>query len=194
MKIGYARVSTNKQDVAAQVERLRVLGVEHDRVYTDQGLSGRTRQRPGLGAALAACRQGDTLVVTKLDRLARSVRDAADIFQLLDTRGVALSIDGTVYDPQVPTGKLMLSILSMIAEFEADLISARTREGLQIAREAGRLKGKQPKLDNRTQEIVVANWQTGNYTQRELAEAFGVSPRTIRRILSRERAQAAGNS
>lgn len=194
MKIGYARVSTNKQDVAAQVERLRVLGVEHDRVYTDQGLSGRTRKRPGLGAALAACRQGDTLVVTKLDRLARSVRDAADIFQLLDTRGVALSIDGTVYDPQVPTGKLMLSILSMIAEFEADLISARTREGLQIAREAGRLKGKPPKLDNRTQENVVANWQTGKYTQRELAEAFGVSPRTIRRVLSRERAKTAGNS
>lgn len=194
MKIGYARVSTNKQDVAAQVERLRVLGVEHDRVYTDQGLSGRTRKRPGLDAALAACRQGDTLVVTKLDRLARSVRDAADIFQLLDTRGVALSIDGTVYDPQVPTGKLMLSILSMIAEFEADLISARTKEGLQVAKEAGRLKGKSPKLDKRTQEIVVANWQTGKYTQRELAEAFGVSPRTIRRVLSRERAQAAGTS
>lgn len=193
MKIGYARVSTRKQDVAAQIERLRVLGVARDRVYTDQGLSGRTRQRPGLDAALAACRQGDTLVVTKLDRLARSVRDAADIFQLLDTRGVALSIDGTVYDPQVPTGKLMLSILSMIAEFEADLISARTREGLQVARAAGRLKGKPPKLDKRTQEIVVANWQTGKYTQRELAEAFGVSPRTIRRILSRERAQAAGN-
>ena len=194
MKIGYARVSTNKQDVAAQVERLRVLGVEHDRVYTDQGLSGRTRKRPGLDAALAACRQGDTLVVTKLDRLARSVRDAADIFQLLDTRGVALSIDGTVYDPQVPTGKLMLSILSMIAEFEADLISARTKEGLQVAKEAGRLKGKSPKLDKRTQENVVANWQTGKYTQRELAEAFGVSPRTIRRVLSRERAQAAGTS
>lgn len=194
MRIGYARVSTNKQDVAAQVERLRVLGVEHDRVYTDQGLSGRTRKRPGLDAALAACRQGDTLVVTKLDRLARSVRDAADIFQLLDTRGVALSIDGTVYDPRVPTGKLMLSILSMIAEFEADLISARTREGLQVAKEAGRLKGKSPKLDKRTQEIVVANWQTGKYTQRELGEAFGVSPRTIRRVLSRERAQAAGTS
>ena len=134
MLIGYARVSTVRQDATAQRQRLEFLGVTPERIYVDEGISGKDRRRLGLEKALAACREGDTLIVTKLDRLARSVKDAAEIFAYLDSEGVALSIDGVIYDPRTPSGKLMLNILSMIAEFEADLISQRTKEGMAIAR------------------------------------------------------------
>lgn len=186
MKIGYARVSTEAQDIAAQRERLLSLGVAPDRIYSDHGLSGRTRQRPGLETALAVCRHGDELVVNKLDRLARSVQDAVAIFSELESLGVALNIDGVIYDPKTPTGKLMLNILSMIAEFEADLISARTKEGMAIAKKKGRLRGKPPKLSESKQKLVREMWDGGEKTQSELAEIFDVSPRTIRRIVHHE--------
>jgi hypothetical protein len=94
--IGYARCSTDKQDLAAQRQTLRQLGVSDDRVYLDHGMTGRDRRRPGLQQALAAVRQGDTLVVPKLDRLARSVPDARAIGHSLASGGVRLSIGGTV--------------------------------------------------------------------------------------------------
>ena len=127
MLIGYARVSTQQQDLAAQREALTNLGVEPDRVYVDHGLTGITRDRPGLREAMAACRRGDSLAVSKLDRLARSVRDAHDIAAELAERGVRLQLGASVYDPLDPMGKLMFNVLAMVAEFEADLIRARTR-------------------------------------------------------------------
>ena len=146
MLIGYARVSTNDQDLTAQKNALAALGVSLQKTFTDQGLTGTNRARPGLREALAACRAGDTLVVTKLDRLARSLRDAKDIVDDLTLREVKLSIGGSVHDPTDPVGRLLFNVLAMVAEFEADLIRARTREGMQVAKAAGRLRGKQPKL------------------------------------------------
>ena len=183
MKIGYARVSTKHQDLAAQEDQLRQLGVESERIYVDHGLSGRSIDRPGLRQALAACRAGDSLVVTKLDRLARSVDDAASIAQELEQTGVALQIGAETYDPHNPTGRLMFNIFAMIAEFEASLISARTREGMAIAKAKGKLRGKQPKLTLNQQLAVVEQYHSGARTQREIAELFGVSDRTIRRVL-----------
>ena len=95
---------------------------------------------------MAAVRTGDTLVVTKLDRLARSLPDARDIAQELTDRGVRLQIGSTIHDPADPAGRLLFNVLAMLAEFEADLISARAREGLLVAKAKGRLKGKPPKL------------------------------------------------
>ena len=103
--IGYARCSTEKQDLAAQREILRGLGVSEERVYLDHGLTGTNRSWPGLNSALAALREGDTLVVPKLDRLARSVPDARAIGDSLAARGVRLSLGGSVYDPGDPMGK-----------------------------------------------------------------------------------------
>jgi hypothetical protein len=120
MLIGYARVSTSGQDLAAQRDGLAALGVEDQHVYVDHGLSGTTRARPGLREALAACRAGDVLVVTKLDRLARSLRDATDIADELTKKGVALNLGGAVYDPTDPVGRLLFNVLGMVAEFEAD--------------------------------------------------------------------------
>jgi DNA invertase Pin-like site-specific DNA recombinase len=92
MLIGYARVSTNTQDLTAQRDALAAAGVDPDAIYVDHGFTGTQRERPGLGKALAACRNGDTLVVTKLDRLARSLPDARDIADELTRKGVALNL------------------------------------------------------------------------------------------------------
>jgi DNA invertase Pin-like site-specific DNA recombinase len=129
LKIGYARVSTVDQDLTAQRDALVALGVDPKRIYVDPGLTGASRDRPGLRQALAACRRGDTLVVTKLDRLARSVPDACDIVDELTAGGVRLNIVGSLHDPTDPVGRLLFTTLAIIAEFEADLARARTREG-----------------------------------------------------------------
>ena len=141
LKIGYARVSTDAQDLTAQRDALDALGVEPDRVYVDHGFTGTTRHRPGLAEALAACRAGDELVVTKLDRLARSLPDARAIADELTRRQVKLNLGGSVHDPTDPVGRLLFNVLAMVAEFEADLIRARTREGMKVARTKGRLRG-----------------------------------------------------
>jgi DNA invertase Pin-like site-specific DNA recombinase len=146
ISIGYARVSTAEQDLTAQRHGLLDLGVEADHIYVDHGLTGTNRARPGLREAMAAVRRGDTLVVTKLDRLARSLPDARGIADELTSKGVALSLGGSVYDPTDPVGRLLFNVLSMVAEFESDLIRMRTREGMAVARAKGRLHGKQPKL------------------------------------------------
>ena len=104
---------TDKQDLAAQRHTLRQLGVSDDRVYLDHGMTGRDRRRPGLQQALAAVRRGDTLVVPKLDRLARSVPDARAIGDSLTAGGVRLSIGGTVYDPTDPMGKMFFNIAAI---------------------------------------------------------------------------------
>ncbi|MCY4583007.1 MAG: recombinase family protein, partial [Chloroflexi bacterium] len=137
--IGYARCSTDQQDLAAQRQALLELGVAEDRIYTDHGLTGTSRARPGLDQALAAVREDDTLVVPKLDRLARSVPDARAIADQIKKRGVKLALGQTLYDPGDPMGKLFFNILATFAEFEADLSRMRPREGMAIARARGKL-------------------------------------------------------
>ena len=129
--VGYARCSTDQQDLTAQRDALSGLGVEVDRIYVDHGLTGTNRERPGLREALAACRAGDTLVVTKLDRLARSLPDARAIADELTTRQISLSLGGSVYDPSDAVGRLLFNVLAMVAEFESDLIRLRTVEGMK---------------------------------------------------------------
>jgi len=156
----------------------------------DHGLTGTTRARPGLDQALAVVRAGDTLVVPKLDRLARSVPDARAIGDDLAARGVALSLGGSVYDPHDPVGKMFFNILATFAEFEVDLLRMRTREGMAVARAKGRLKGRAAKLNPRQQRELVRLKATGNYTVAELAELFNVSRPTVYRVLERSRSGA----
>lgn len=185
--IGYARCSTDRQDLAAQRQALRALGVAEDRIYTDHGFTGTNRARPGLDQALAAVREGDTFVVSKLDRLARSVPDARSIGDNLSSRGVRLQIGASVHDPNDPMGKLFFNILATFAEFEADLIRMRTREGMAIARTKGKLRGRQPKLSQRQQQELKRMHGTGEYTISDLAELFSVSRPTVYRTLARQR-------
>src|SRR5215204_1971587 len=184
--IGYARCSTDKQDLAAQQAALEKLGVAADRIYLDRGLTGTNRRRPGLDQALAAVRAGDTLVVPKLDRLARSVPDARQIADELVARGVKLALGTSVYDPADPMGKMFFNILATFAEFEADLIRMRTREGMAIARAKGKLKGNRPKLSDKQQKELWRMSDTGEYSISDLAELFSVSRPTVYRTLVRK--------
>jgi DNA invertase Pin-like site-specific DNA recombinase len=190
--VGYARVSTDKQDAEIQCQALQALGVTPERIYLDHGLTGRNRDRPGLREALAACRAGDTFVVTKLDRLARSIPDARNIADELTAREVRLSLGGSVHDPTDPIGRLLFNTLAMVAEFEADLISMRTREGMKLAKAKGRLRGKQPKLSRVQETHLVALYRAGEHTSGELAELFGVARSTVYRAIQRADHPAAG--
>ncbi|ADW71325.1 recombinase family protein [Granulicella tundricola] len=183
--IGYARCSTDKQDLTAQREALVDLGVAAERIYVDHGLTGTNRARPGLNQALAAVRKGDTLVVPKLDRLARSVPDARSIADELAARGVTLALGQSRYDPTDPMGKMFFNILATFAEFESDLIRLRTREGMKIARAKGKLRGKQPKLSDKQQKELGRMHGTGQYTISDLAELFSISRPTVYRTLLR---------
>lgn len=184
--VGYARCSTAAQDLIAQQQILLELGVAKQRIYLDHGLTGRHRARPGLEKALAAVREGDTLVVPKLDRLARSVPDARAIADELEAREVRLQLASTVYDPHDPMGKMFFNILAVFAEFEADLLSLRTREGMAVASAKGGLKGKPPKLSERQQQHLLALYRGDEKTIPELAELFSVSRATVYRVIQRD--------
>src|SRR5438132_5764691 len=178
-RVGYARCSTDKQDLAAQLAILTDLGVAPERIYMDRGLTGTTRARPGLDQALAAVRAGDTLVVPKLDRLARSVPDARQIADALVVRGVKLALGTSVYDPTDPMGKMFFNILATFAEFEVDLLRMRTREGMAIAQAKGKLKGRAPKLSAPRQAHLVKLHTAGEHNIADLAELFEVSRATV---------------
>lgn len=132
--VGYCRCSTDEQDLTAKKRCTGSFGIEPSRIYVDRGLSGRNRNRPGLREALAACRDGDTFVATKLDRLTCSVRDAHEVADALAEREIQPSIGGSIHDPTGLTGKLLFNALAMIAEFEADVIRSRTGEGTTLNR------------------------------------------------------------
>lgn len=183
--VGYARVSTDAQDLTVQREALASLGVSAARIYVDHGLTGTNRERPGLREAMAACPEGDTLVVTKLDRLARSLPDARDIVDELTARQVNLRLGSSVHDPTDPVGRLLFNVLAMVAEFESDLIRMRTREGMKIAKAKQHLRGKRPKLSVRQEAHLVELREAGEHSTSELAELFSVGRSTVYRALAR---------
>lgn len=186
--IGYARCSTEAQDLLAQRSTLISMGVHPDDIYSDHGLTGTNRDRPGLAQAMAACRIGDQLAVAKMDRLARSVPDARAILDELTAKGVVLNLGGSVHDPADPIGKVLYGVLAIIGEFEADLTRARTRDGMAIAKSKGRLKGKAPKLNAAQRKQLLRLADEGEHTQTELGEIFGVSRGTVQRELKRDAA------
>jgi DNA invertase Pin-like site-specific DNA recombinase len=178
---------TDQQDLTAQRDGLIGLGVPANRIYVDHGLTGTNRQRPGLREALEACRDGDTLVVTKLDRLARSLPDARAIADELTARHVRLSLGASVYDPHDAVGRLLFNVLAMVAEFEADLIRLGTKEGMRVAKAKGRLRGRRPKLNARQEAHLVSLIAAGQHSTAEVADLFGVSRPTVYRALHRSK-------
>lgn len=189
MLIGYARVSTERQDLAAQLKGLADLGVARERVYTDKRTGRSMKNRPGLTQAIAALRPGDVLVVTKLDRLARSVPDASDLVGQVYDKGAALQLGPSLHDPEDPVGKFLFNALAMVAEFESDLNRQRTMEGLAIARAQGRLNGKPPKLNERRTRKLLQDYEAGAATVGQLAEDYNVSRATVYRTIKRAKAQ-----
>jgi DNA invertase Pin-like site-specific DNA recombinase len=173
--------------VRAQRTALKRLGVEPDRIYIDKGYTGSNRDRSGLREAQAAVRAGDELVVTRLDRLGRSQRDLHNIADELVRAEVRLNINGMIYDPTDPVGKMFFGMLALMAEFEADLIRARTREGMAEAKKAGRLKGKQPKLSALRRKKLLEDYESGEYDAKQLCEISGLSRSAMYATLQRAR-------
>lgn len=123
--------------------------------------------------------------MSKLDCLARSVPDARDIARELERKGVTLALGPTVHDPSDPMGRMFFNMVATFAEFEADLIRMRTREGMAVARAKGKLRGKRPKLSEKQRKELWRMYDTGNYTISDLAELFSVSRPTVYRTLNR---------
>jgi DNA invertase Pin-like site-specific DNA recombinase len=142
--IGYARVSTDDQDLSLQIDSLTGLGIERDNIFTEK-ISGARTDRPQLDACLAKLQQGDTLVVWRLDRLGRSMHHLVELIEDLRNRGVGFrSVSDGLIDTTSPSGELIFHIFSALAQFERRLIQERTRAGLASARARGRLGGRPP--------------------------------------------------
>ena len=139
MLVGYARVSTDDQNLDLQTDALKQVGCE--RIFTDE-MSGAKAQRPGLTEALAFLRQDDTLVVWRLDRLGRSLKDLVEQVEVLRSRGIGFRSLHESIDTTSPVGKFQFHVFSALAEFERDLIRERTMAGLQAARSRGRVGGR----------------------------------------------------
>lgn len=184
IRVGYARCSTDEQDVIIQTEQLTALGVASDRIYIDRGFSGTSRKnRAGLDQALAAVWTGSILTVTKFDRFARNMTEACQILTDLSQRGVQFGLGSAIHDWNDPFGRLFLQTLAMVAEFEANLIRLRTREGMAVAKRKGKLRGKQPKLPESAQRSIRSRYAEGGLSLADLAEEYSVGRSTIHRVI-----------
>ncbi len=180
-KIGYARVSTAQQSHGSQVDALRVAGCD---IIIREIASGAKSERPLLTELLTDLKEGDTIVVTRLDRLARSLRHLIDLVQTLGDRKVALVSLNDQIDTTTASGRLIFHIFGAMAEFERNLLQERTRAGLEAARAAGRTGGRPRSLSN-AQIQKARKWlDTKTMTQEEVAGALGVSRSTLLRSLN----------
>lgn len=176
MNIGYARVSTVGQSLDTQLSQLSFC----DRIFQEK-VSGASLERPELEHLMQIIRPGDVLIVTKLDRLARSTKDLLEIVEDLNKRNAALKILNMNLDTSTPTGKLMLTMLGAIAEFERALMLERQSEGIARAKEAGRYKGRKPTAMQKA-EAVIALVRNGA-TKANVAQEMGISIMSVYRIL-----------
>jgi len=185
MKIGYARVSTTEQNIDSQVMALKAAGCK--KIFSDK-LSGAKPDRPGLKSAIEQLRAGDTLIVWKLDRLARSLRDLLNLTQQFQDLGADLKVlDGLNVSLTTSDGKLMLSVFGAIAEFERDLARERTIEGLNYARSRGRKGGRPRKIRDRQAMSAKTRWDDSNNDESldDIAASFNVSRMTMWRAIQR---------
>ncbi|WP_206956031.1 recombinase family protein [Trinickia acidisoli] len=187
MKIGYARVSTEEQNLALQIDALHRAGC--DVVLTDQGISGAEFCRPGLDEALARALSGDTLVVWRLDRLGRSLSKLVDLVTHLGNRNIQFTSLCESINTSSPGGVLIFHMMAALAEFERSLISERTRAGMAAARARGKSVGRRRSLTpvQRREAMVMLSSQPVS----EVARKFNVHHRTLKRMLQEEQAGGA---
>lgn len=178
--IGYARVSTQDQNADMQDDELRKAGCE--KVFTDKA-SGVAADRPQLAAALEYLREGDVLVVWRLDRLGRSLKHLVNVIGDLEERGVGFRSLHESIDTTTPAGKLIFHVFAALAEFERDLIRERTMSGLAAARARGRMGGRKPSLSPKQIQLARRMYAQEDSTVAEIAEVLGVSRSTIYRHL-----------
>ncbi len=180
MIIGYARTSTLEQQAGLEAQQTILTEAGCERVYSEQVSSVACRE--ALSEALSYCREGDVLIVTKLDRLARSVRHLGEIVDGLTQRGVALRVLDMSLDTSTATGKLMLNVLGSIAQFEREMMLERQREGIAKAKAEGKYKGRKPTARMRASEVLQLLGQ--GYKKHEIAQRLSISQRSVYRIVN----------
>jgi DNA invertase Pin-like site-specific DNA recombinase len=182
MLIGYARVSTNDQETATQVAALKAAGCE--RIYREKASGGRW-DRPELHRLLDQLREDDVLVVWKLDRLSRSLRDVLTIMErLTETKAGFRSLTEAI-DTTTPAGRMMMQMVGAFAEFERAMLRERTKAGLDSARREGRIGGRRPKLSPQQQAEIRRMVSKGDKTAADAARLFRIHPATVCRLLAR---------
>jgi len=180
MILGYARVSTKDQNLDGQRDALTAAGAE--RIFADT-ITGTTRTRPELNRLLSELRSGDVVVVTKYDRLARSLKDLLEIVDQIQAQGAGFRSLGEDIDTTSPAGRLIFHVFASIAQFERERIVERTKEGLEAARQRGRVGGRPPALSP-SQKVEVKRMRDVEHRPiPEIADLFKVSDKTIRRVV-----------
>jgi DNA invertase Pin-like site-specific DNA recombinase len=188
MLIGYARVSTNEQDTATQVTTLKAAGCE--RIFREKASGGRW-DRPELHRLLDQLRKGDVLVVWKLDRLSRSLRDVLTIMEQIAEAKAGFRSLSEAIDTTSPAGRMMMQMLGAFAEFERAMLRERTKAGLESARRQGRIGGRRPKLRPQQQAEIIKMVSRGRKTAADAARLFDVHPATVSRLLAHARMKTA---
>jgi len=179
-RIGYARVSTEDQNLALQIDALKAAGCRH--IYRDEGVSGIAVSRPALKKAMAAVRPGDVLVTWKLDRLGRSLVHLIEIVELLEHRGAGFSSLSEAIDTTTAGGRLIFHVMGALAEFEQSLISERTRAGMAAAKARGRRLGRPPRLSEAKKAAIKGELSRRARPPKEIAQHYGASVSTIERL------------
>ncbi|MBK6770517.1 MAG: recombinase family protein [Ardenticatenales bacterium] len=182
MLIGYARVSTEDQNLDLQVDALTKAGC--DRIFEDR-LSGAVAQRPGLAEAIAFAREGDTLVVWRLDRLGRSLKNLIEVVGSLEDRGIGLKSLQEAIDTSSSSGRLVFQIFGALAEFERNLIRERTMAGLAAARARGKQGGRPMKLDEAKVKLLYDLYDERKRPIAEICRLVGIAKPTLYEYLRR---------
>jgi len=180
MQIGYARISTNEQDATAQVAALRSAGCEL--IFKEKASGGRW-ERPELHRLLGQLRKGDVIVVWKLDRLSRSLKDVLTIMEGVRQAKAGFRSLTEAIDTTTPAGRMMMQMVGSFAEFEREMLRERTKAGLDAARKEGRIGGRRPKLKPEQRREIVRLVTKGKKTAADAARLFGVHPATVSRLL-----------
>ena len=182
MKIGYARTSTLDQTAGLEAQRRQLQAAGCEKVFEEQVSSVDTAKRESLAEALEFVREGDTLIVAKLDRLARSTAHLLDLVETLEDKGAALHVLDLNLDTSTSTGRLMLTVLGGIAQFEREIMLERQREGIAKAKAEGKYKGRKPTARAKAKEM--RRLSDEGRTRKEIAQELRVSERSVYRVLS----------
>jgi DNA invertase Pin-like site-specific DNA recombinase len=191
MDFGYSRVSTVGQDLELQRAFLIDEGVDEERIFFDHGFTGKTVERAGLQTILAAVREGDKIIVPKLDRFARNAEETLRIVRELTERGIAFQFNRTVYDPHDPFSKLFLTFLAALAEAEGGWISLRTQEAMARPSVRAKLKGRQPRFTPKQDAAIARHMEERDMTPEEIATLFGTSRASVYRAAKRHEERTA---
>lgn len=185
VKIGYARVSTVEQNLAMQIRALKEAGAK--RIFTDRGISGAAVIKPGYIEAVSFAREGDEIIVWRLDRLSRSLRDLIDELQALEKRNLSFASITEKIETVTPAGRLLFHVIGALAEFERDIIRARTEEGITAARAAGKKLGRPPSIsDEQWIEIKALLNASPPLSPAKAAKLLGVTRQAIHQRLAKE--------